>query len=148
MKRIFLILLLSGLIVSNHSFSQMIQFINSGEGLFANGWLKSTNGTYLLMLKKDGNFELSKGGKAIWSTNTTGKPVKQATMQPDGNFVLKATDGKVLWSTKTSGHPGSKLKLADNGNILVCEDIYQTAYDGSKVYYKTQNVWSSNTGGK
>jgi hypothetical protein len=148
MKKSLTIIALCVVFLGSFSFAQKITFIKSGEGLLPGGWLKSANGNYLLTLKKDGNFELTKAGKAIWSTNTAGKPVKQAFMQSDGNFVLKGADGKVYWQTKTTGHPGSSLKLADSGNIYVNEDIYSTDYEGNKNYVKSVGVWTSNTSGK
>ncbi len=148
MKKAAVILFLCVAFISNRSHAQMITDIKTNTGLLANGWLKSANGVYLLMLQKDGNFVLSKAGVTLWSTNTAGKPITQAFMNVDGNFVLKGADGKVYWSTNTGGHPGSSLRIKDDGNICVREDIYATDYMGNPTYVKSVGVWYSNTAGK
>jgi hypothetical protein len=84
-----------------------------------------------LLLQPDGNLVLYRisndyqNGKALWASNTQGKPMTQVTMQTDGNFVGRGPDGKVYWRTVTYGHPGAFLVLRADGNLLVTDQAPQ-----------------------
>jgi hypothetical protein len=99
-------------------------------------FLASTNGRYILRLQTDGNLVLYRGTTALWSTNTSGKPVTEAVMQPDGNLVLYDAQGHPLWYSGTNGHPGAYLAVQDDGNVVL--------YVGSGVV-KPIAIWATNT---
>ncbi len=69
--------------------------------------LTSRNGAYTLTLQTDGNLVLYRkgSGKALWASNTDGRPGLRVIMQGDGNLVLYGPL-KPLWDSKTSGQPG------------------------------------------
>jgi hypothetical protein len=76
-----------------------------------------------LILQPDGNLVLYSliTGKAVWASNTQGKPMTEVTMQTDGNFVGRGPGGTVYWRAVTYGHPGAFLQLRHDGNLLVTD---------------------------
>ena len=53
----------------------------------------------------------------IWSADVEGCSV--ATMQNDGNFVMRDETHKVIWTTHTSNNPGARLVIDDGGRLSV-----------------------------
>jgi hypothetical protein len=92
--------------------------------------LTSRNGTYRLTLQDDGNLVLYKGSNALWSSGTSGKAVKHAIMQNDGNFVVYGYDDKAVWSSGTNKNPNSVITLQSDGNLVI---------------YRNKPVWSTDT---
>jgi hypothetical protein len=93
-----------------------------GQSLKPGDRITSASGSYYLTLQDDGNlveYINASGIEPKWSTETKGKNVTEAVMQPDGNFVLYGPDLKVVWSTKTDKHDGSSLLLQDDGNLVI-----------------------------
>ncbi|WP_051969949.1 ricin-type beta-trefoil lectin domain protein [Kitasatospora azatica] len=74
-----------------------------------------------LDMQPDGNLVLYSKvtGRALWSTNTWGRPGATATMQTDGNFVLYGPDGRALWASGTPGQRGANLVLQDDDNLVL-----------------------------
>jgi tyrosinase len=95
-----------------------------GEVLAADQWIRSANGQYELIYQGDGNLVLyGPGHRALWASNTDGKPVGSCVMQGDGNLVIYAPGGVPLWASNTDGHAGAALAIQDDGNVV----IYSTA---------------------
>lgn len=107
--------------------------LNADQQLNINEQLMSTNSKVRLVMQGDGNLVLYRqdNGKALWASNTGGKPVNRAVMQGDGNFVCYDPANKAYWASGTGGHPGSSVVLQDDGNLVV--------YTGSTP------LWASNT---
>jgi len=105
--------------------------MSDDQGLVPRAVLPSCDGRFSLTLQADGDLVLAFGGTRLWSTNTGGKSVSQAIMQPDGNFVLDDYAGTTVWSTNTAGHPDARIAVQDDGNLVI--------YDGS------QAIWSAGT---
>jgi PASTA domain-containing protein len=106
--------------------------LQANQKLNVNDQLVSNNGKTRLIMQADGNLVLYRNdGKALWASDTWGKPVNVAIMQDDGNFVCYAP-GVAYWSTDTWGHPGAYVILQDDGNLVV---------------YSSSNspLWASNT---
>jgi hypothetical protein len=75
-----------------------------------------------LILQSDGNLVLYRiyDGRALWASNTQGKPMTQVLMQPDGNLVgYTATQTVAYWRTRTAGHPDATLALRPDGNLVL-----------------------------
>ena len=106
--------------------------ITTGNKLSVNDSLVSPQGKYQLTYQSDGNLVLHSlpSKEPIWASNTAGTTPKSATMQADGNWVIRSTSGQV-WASNTSEYPSSILALQDDGNIVI--------------YYGGVDVWSSNT---
>ncbi|MGW4381294.1 hypothetical protein [Kitasatospora sp. NPDC004531] len=92
------------------------------------------SGRVRLTMQADGNLVLYYlfDGKPIWSTGTDGHPGATATMQSDGNLVIKDANGAVLNSSHTDGNGGAVAKVQNDCNFVV----YNAA--GAA-------IWSSNT---
>lgn len=75
--------------------------LQANQKLNVNDQLVSNNGKTRLIMQADGNLVLYRNdGKALWASDTWGKPVNVAIMQDDGNFVCYAP-GVAYWSTDT-----------------------------------------------
>ncbi|MHA3702857.1 hypothetical protein ACXR2U_11830 [Jatrophihabitans sp. YIM 134969] len=61
-------------------------------------------------MQSDGNFVLRYGSGVVWSSNTH-VAGSRLVMQTDGNAVVRAPSGAAVWSTATSGHPGAVLLI-------------------------------------
>ena len=102
--------------------------------LVPNQTLESPNRLYYLIYQSDGNLIIYKKGikqvnpTVIWSSKTAGKGAWRATMQSDGNFVIKSDPRKILFQTYTSG----------SGNVLMLDNDGQLYITNGKVI-----VWSS-----
>ncbi|MFB9369000.1 hypothetical protein [Kitasatospora albolonga] len=83
-----------------------------------------------LVMQADGNLVLySKAtGNARWSSRTWGNQGATATMQSDGNLLVKAADGRPLWATGTWTHRNARAVLQDDLDLAV----YDT--DGSRLW--------------
>src|SRR5262249_12537676 len=104
------------------------QQLNIGDRITA------PNGKTFLVQQGDGNLVLYRtdNGKPLWASNTWGKPVTHAIMQPDGNLVCYDNSGHAYWAAGTWGHPGCDVVLQDDGNLVI--------------YSPTRNpLWATNT---
>ncbi|MGW2402676.1 hypothetical protein ACWCYY_39650 [Kitasatospora sp. NPDC001664] len=88
-----------------------------------------------LVMQPDGNLVLySKAtGNARWSTKTWGNNGATATVQSDGNVVVKAADGRALWASGTWTQRNARLVVQDDLDLVV------RATDG-------RGAWASGTG--
>lgn len=108
--------------------------LNINEGLLANQYLQSSNGSYKLYLQGDGNVVLRNAASAaLWASGTNGKGGTRLTMQGDGNLVLYTSGGQAVWATGTNGKYATHATLQADGNFRVL-----TASNVS--------VWATNTG--
>jgi hypothetical protein len=125
-KLVFL-LLIAGLIgISSAAAQGSTQFFGSympaTDAYLAPGQMMfSETGKYFLTYQTDGNlvvyFTATK--KAVWSSNTAGKPAYRAVMQSDGNFVVYSAPQSAAWSSATMGKPATFLRIQDDGNLVV-----------------------------
>jgi hypothetical protein len=106
--------------------------LQPGQGLAAGERIYSNNGQYFAQMQSDGNFVVyTNGGKALWSTNTTGLGANWAVMQSDGNFALyNKEQGRAVWSSNTAYNMSGYASITDYGQWIV---------------FKVIPVWSSNT---
>src|SRR5205809_6150613 len=94
------------------------------ESLGPDESLMSANGRYTFVYQGDGNLVLYENyqpqqRRALWASDTAGRPAASCDMQGDGNLVLYASDGQAVWSTDTSHDPGSRLVVQDDGNVVI-----------------------------
>lgn len=112
--------------------------LGPGESLVRNDTageseLLSANGTFRFVLQGDGNLVLYRtfDNKALWSSGTAGKAVKNVIMQGDGNLVMYDFSGNALWASNTAGRPGSFLVDQNDGNVVI--------------YQPNAPIWATNT---
>jgi hypothetical protein len=108
--------------------------VNSNSAIWSNGAPGSdtltastlASGSYLhaqiarLDMQADGNLAAYayRGGPALWSSRTSGHPGATATLQTDGNLVVRDTAGRALWSTGTAGTgSGNRLVVNASGHV-------------------------------
>ncbi len=108
-----------------------------GEVLHPGNAIQSANGTYFWILQTDGNLVLYKRyashpDRALWSSNTHGRPAAVCIMQGDGNLVIYDIDGNAIWASNTHGNPNSRFVMQNDGNGV----IYRANNSAS---------WSTNT---
>ncbi len=107
--------------------------LNAGEALLPGQNI--TSGNYSLILQRDGNLVLYKGGKeALWDSATPGSGAARVVMQRDGNLVIYNGSGGVLWASNTPNKPESYLRVQSDGNLVM--------YDGAG-----QPYWATNSTG-
>lgn len=107
------------------------QFLGSGQILLSGQKVQSVDRKYSLVLQADGNLVLYSPTKAIWASNTSGRPASYLTLQSDGNLVLYASSGAPLWASGTYGQPSVEAIAQQDGNFVL--------------YSSTQATWASNT---
>ncbi|MGW2402675.1 hypothetical protein ACWCYY_39645 [Kitasatospora sp. NPDC001664] len=87
-----------------------------------------------LAMGADGNLVLTdrQSAKVLWTSGTEGHPGAVATLQVDGNLVIRDAAGAPLWSSETWGAASPRLLLEWNGNL--------TMYDADG-----RRLWLTNT---
>ena len=93
--------------------------LQGGQVLGVGRVLTAPAGRMALVMQTDGNLVLRKNGAAVWASWTQGHPGAAATMQGDGNLVVRGTDGRALWASWTQGHSGASLWVQDNGLLVL-----------------------------
>lgn len=111
------------------------------ESLGTDHSLSSVTGRYTLVYQSDGNLVLYRNRpgqewRAIWASNSAGRPAGTCIMQGDGNLVIYGPAGDYIWDTATDGNPGSRLVVQDDGNVV----IYRS--DGTPIWATNTNVVS------
>lgn len=96
--------------------------------------LRSQNGKFKLIYQADGNLVIYKGSRAIWASQTNGKPSTHLSFQADGNLVIYNYD-QTVWSSKSNTKQGKFITMQDDGNLVV---------------YRLDNapIWASGTNGR
>mmetsp|Transcript_24680 Transcript_24680/g.50993 ORF Transcript_24680/g.50993 Transcript_24680/m.50993 type:complete len:757 (+) Transcript_24680:119-2389(+) len=125
---------------SNPNFKRFAErvVLNALENLPRGKFVSSPSNNYHIGLNDAGDFVLqdSSDKMTIWNANVKG--CATATMQPDGNFVLRDNANKLIWTTHTSNNPGARLVVDDGGRLSVMvgktaiwmEGIPRGVYDG------------------
>ena len=109
----------------------MSDHLNSGEVLHVNSSISSRAGESSSSSRATGTWCSTRTTRRRFrASHTDGKPVSQAIMQTDGNFVVYGPSG-ALWASNTNG-AGSALLVQDDGNVVI--------YDPS-----LQPRWATNT---
>jgi len=97
------------------------RFLQPGESIVPGTDLHSENNRYVVRMQGDGNFIVYRNdgsGHAVWSTATIGSGATTATMQWDGNFVLRNGAGQAVWATGTRGRDRT-FTLTEFGQAVV-----------------------------
>jgi hypothetical protein len=91
----------------------------------------SSDGHYEFLMQSDGNLvEYIVGGRAIWSSHTSGDDGSHAVMQPGGNLVIYNPAGAAVWSSNSSGTGCPNLVIQNDGNVVI---------------YSPRAIWSTHT---
>ncbi|GIF18205.1 hypothetical protein BJ973_008832 [Actinoplanes tereljensis] len=105
------------------------------QSLYPGQDLQSSNGHYRLIMQTDGNFVLYLDKKAVWWTDTSGRPGSSVVMQGDGNLVVYDADRAAVWASDTSGTAADRLVLYDNGDLILLDpagQIVKQLYDSGQ----------------
>jgi hypothetical protein len=122
-----LLILCAAFVVLGHASAYASDMLYPGEELKKGNNLTSANGQYKLIFQTDGNLVLyGRRSRALWSSNTQGRPVEKCIMQTDGNLVLYLPGDKAVWNSKTYRFPGSFLWLQNDGNLVLYYPVWST----------------------
>jgi len=122
-----LLILCTALVVFGHATVYASDMLYPGEELKKGDNLTSANNRYQLIFQRDGNLVLyGPRNRALWSSNTQGRPVEKCIMQTDGNLVLYLPGGQAIWNSKTYRFPGSFLWLQNDGNLVLYAPAWST----------------------
>ena len=112
--------------------------LTDGQSIKQGEFLVSKNGSFKLIMQKDGNlviYDMYK--KAIWSTHTNHKGGERLLMRNDGILTVYKKNNSHAWSSSKKKRKGGThiLKMQDDGNLV---DYHN---------YKNKNkaIWSSRT---
>jgi len=90
--------------------------LKSRDSLVRGKFVSSPSNKYNIGLNDVGDLLLQDSNQnTIWNANVKG--CIEATMQPDGNFVLRDGSDKLIWTTHTSKNPGARLVVDDGGRL-------------------------------
>jgi hypothetical protein len=93
--------------------------------LNSNGYLRSRNKHYVMVVQGDGNLVVYGPSGVVWAAGTGGRSVGQnaLVMQSDGNLVVYGPGGPggVVWAANTGGRPHAQntLTMQDDANLVV-----------------------------
>jgi L,D-peptidoglycan transpeptidase YkuD (ErfK/YbiS/YcfS/YnhG family) len=91
----------------------------AGGRLDAGEMLQSANGSYRLVMQRDGNLVVSTAAnRPLWASGTSGNAGAYLVMQGDGNAVVYRA-GRALWHTHTAGNAGARLVMQSDANLVV-----------------------------
>jgi hypothetical protein len=92
---------------------------NFGRGQFA----ESPNNRFKVGLNSQGNLIMLDGNKEVWRLQDKNRRditnIDKASMQKDGNLVLRESSGKLRWDSETSNNNGSEFQVDDGGQLKV-----------------------------
>jgi hypothetical protein len=95
--------------------------------------VKSSNGSYILIMQSDGNLVIYRSGSgAIWSSRTNGSSGASAIFQSDSNFVVYRS-GKSPCHSSTTNSGGTIMYMQNDGNLVMYSSSGQAVWD-SKGY--------------
>lgn len=83
--------------------------------------IRSADGRFEFIYQVDGNlvhYRLA-DGKALWASDTHGRPGARCVLQDDGNLVIYDAAERPLWAANTHGNPGARLAVQDDGNVVI-----------------------------
>lgn len=89
------------------------------ERLEAGEYLRSANMRYTFGMSPDGNLELLKGAKTVWSADTCCASA-YAILQRDGDLVVY-DGGDLRFASDTAGNQGAKLLLRNDGTAVILD---------------------------
>jgi hypothetical protein len=93
----------------------------------------SPSNKYNIGLNDVGDLRLQDSNQnTVWNANVEG--CAMATMQPDGNLVLRDGNNKLIWTTHTSENPGAHLVVDDGGRLSVMMGQTAIWMEGGKFY--------------
>ena len=129
----------SGLNPNFRSFAEEV-VLKSRDTLSRGEFISSPSNKYSIGLDNFGDLHLQDSDrKTVWKANVEG--CDSATMQPDGNLVLRDGNNKLIWTTHTSKNPGAHLVVDDGGRLSVLMGQTAIWMQGGKFYViRTNNT--------
>ena len=111
----------------------MSDTLEPGQDLTIDQSLLSIPPRTTLVMQGDGNLVIYRNdnGRALWDSNTVGRPAVRVSMQTDGNLVMYGAGGEVFFNTRTNGHPGCRAVLQAEGNLVLYEPSGLVAWPSS-----------------
>jgi hypothetical protein len=113
----------------------------SGGTLRAGQDIVSPDGHYELVMQSDGNLvEYIVGGRALWSTGTSGNGGARAVLQTNGNLVVYAPSNAVLWSSNSHASGCAHLVVQDDGQVILATSSSFWTNDAVQSYLQPGDV--------
>lgn len=111
----------------NFILDECLTSLRSGFCMKPEELLCSSNGSYVLRLRDDGNLVLYKGTQlikrnSIWSSETFHKELLRACLNPDGNFVIYNVHKHRLWTSRSNSLNASDVYAGideENGSFVI-----------------------------
>ena len=94
--------------------------LDRSQRLEAGEYLRSANMRHTFGMSREGNLELLKDAKTIWSADTCCSAA-YAIMRRNGNLVVY-DGGDIRFSTGTAGNKGAKLAVRNNGTAVISDN--------------------------
>jgi len=122
---------------------------DKGEVKFHTG--TAPNAGAVATMQADGNFTVTKNGKALFHTGTQGTGVRMH-IQNDGNLTVRTPDGKVLWAlndvnqSKAEVRTGQTLKGGEERTSFNGKNTLRMQADGNLVLINTAGKVLFHTG--
>ncbi|MFI5528769.1 hypothetical protein ACIA8O_09460 [Kitasatospora sp. NPDC051853] len=101
-----------------------------------------------LVMQPDGNLVLysRSTGNSRWHSGTWGNEGASATMQSDGNLVVRAADGRALWASGTWTHRNARAVVQDNLDFVLyspaAKPVWASGTDLWEAARRGTAVWS------
>lgn len=110
------------------------------EVLHSNDYIRSPSGQFTLRYQEDGNLVLIDGdNRALWDSETFGKPEGTVVIQDDGNLVIYHS-GNPIWDSETFGNPGAWLFVQDDGNVIIDNTDGKAIWD-TETWQPDDKIW-------
>lgn len=126
-------------------FNATLDYLEKGQALTRNKFIRSQDGRYLLALAGDGDLILHGPSGILWASNTAGKEdVQHVILQHDGNLVMYNVKEQAVWASHTGGQFRARVELVvqNDGNAVIYSDaraIWATHTPGGKKPEALQN---------
>lgn len=116
-----------------------------GQTLRKGQYLISQDTQSVFAFLGDGNLMLFQNSRAVWDSQTSGRPATRLVFQNDGNLVLYDDSDHIWWQSGTSGSSANQLLLETTGNLVMYNSGF-TAFWESHTHHipnllKFANPW-------
>lgn len=103
--------------------------LTKGQTLKKGQYLISQDAQSVFAFLGDGNLMLFQNYRAVWDSQTSGRPATKLVFQNDGNLVLSDDTGKVWWQSGTSGTNANLLTLETVGNLVLYNSSFEAFWE-------------------
>ncbi len=112
-----------------------------GQVLRAGGRLRSANGSHTATMQADGNLVLRDAAGTTRWSTGTDRAGSVLTVRPDGELQVIGPDLSLRWRSGATGVGAERLVLGTDGALK----IYSGTWSGTRRLNATRSIWSSAT---